>query len=466
MSDTIPPETAARVTREGQPPLHAVPRQVVPADEHAERAVLGAMMLDREAVARVIGIVQADDFHRLANQVVCAAAFRLFEKGDAIDLVTVADELRKSGDYQRAGGEVALSEFLDATVTAANVEYHANIVREKSILRKMIEVSRRILEEAHSEPRDVMEFIDRVEHKMFEISEGGARKGFVAIKELLQHSFDKIEELYNEKRLITGVPTGYIDLDTLTSGFQPSDFIVVAARPSMGKTAFMLNVAEHVAVEHRLPVAFFSLEMSKEALVQRLFSSLARIEGGRLRTGFLRENDWPRLTTAAGKLAEAELWIDDSAGITALEIRAKARRLMLETKGRLAMVVIDYLQLIRGHGRVENRQQEISSISRSLKGLAKELHIPVVALSQLKRPTESKDIGRKPVLSDLRESGAIEQDSDLVIFIHRPEVYGVAEKEGIAEIIIGKHRNGAIGQFELAFQKTITRFENLARVRE
>jgi replicative DNA helicase len=234
----------------------------------------------------------------------------------------------------------------------------------------------------------------------------------------------------------------------------------------MGKTAFMLNIAEHVAVEQRLPVAFFSLEMSKEALVQRLFSSLARVEGSRLRTGFLRENDWPRLTTAAGKLAEADLWIDDSAGITALEIRAKGRRLMVETKGKLSMIVIDYLQLIRGHGRVENRQQEISSISRSLKALAKELRIPVVALSQLKRPTDAKDVGRKPVLSDLRESGAIEQDSDLVIFIHRPEVYGVAEKEGIAEIIIGKHRNGAIGTFELAFQKSITRFENLARVRE
>lgn len=302
---------------------------------------------------------------------------------------------------------------------------------------------------------------------MFEISESGPRTGFVAIKDLLTDSFEKIEELYHNKRLITGVPSGFIDLDTLTSGFQRSEFVVIAARPSMGKTAFTLNVAEHVAIEQKLPVAFFSLEMSKESLVHRLLASEARVDGNRLRTGFLKESEWPRLTTAAGRLGDAELYIDDTAGITALEIRAKARRLMVETDGRLAMVVIDYMQLIRGHGRTENRQQEISNISRSLKALAKELRIPVVALSQLKRPTDVKEGVRRPMLSDLRESGAIEQDADVVVFINRPEVYGqTPENEGLAEIIIGKQRNGPIGMVSLHFQKSFTRFENLSRMRE
>ena len=309
-------------------------------------------------------------------------------------------------------------------------------------------------------------FLDRAEHRMFAVSESGPRGGFVAIRDLLHDSFEKIEELYRDKRLITGVPTGFIDLDTLTSGFQPSEFVVIAARPSMGKTALTLNIAAHVAIEHRRPVAFFSLEMSKESLVHRLLASEARVDGNRLRTGFLRENEWPRLTTAAGKLGDAALYVDDTAGISALEIRAKARRLMVETKGELAMVVVDYLQLIRGHGRNENRQQEISNVSRSLKALAKELRIPVVALSQLRRPTDVKEGMRKPMLSDLRESGAIEQDADVVIFIYRPEVYGQADKEGIAEIILGKQRNGPIGNLELHFHKQFTRFENLSRVKE
>jgi replicative DNA helicase len=431
----------------------------------AERATLGAMMLDSQAIATVVQILGPDDFYRPAHRLVCQAIFRMFDKNEAVDLVTLRDELKGVGDLEKAGGEVLLAEVQDAVVTAAHVEYHAQIVREKSLLRQMIRAAGEIAEEAYTEPEDVSAFIDRSEHAMFEISEGGPRKGFVAVKDLLHDSFEKIERLYDEKKLVTGVPTGFIDLDTATAGFQPSDFIVIAARPSMGKTALTLNLAEHVAVEQKVPVAFFSLEMSKEALVQRLQSSLSRVDGNRLRTGFLRENEWPRLTTAAGKLGDAELWIDDTAGITALEVRAKARRLMVETRGRLALVVVDYLQLIRGHGRQENRQQEIAGISRSLKALAKELRIPVVALSQLKRPTDVKEGTRRPILSDLRESGAIEQDADVVVFIHRPEVYGAQDKEGIAEIIIGKQRNGPIGIHELQFNKSITRFENLARVR-
>jgi replicative DNA helicase len=392
------PAGAARVRARREAGLRVPPQAL-----DAERAVLAAMMLDSTAIAAAVQSVMPDDFYRPAHRKICAAVYRMFEKNEAVDAITLSQELASAGDLEAVGGQVHLAEILDAAVTAANVEYHARIVREKSLLRQMIRATQEIAEEAFTAPDDVNAFIDRAEHKMFEISESGPRKGFVAVKDLLQESFDKIEELYNEKRLVTGVPTGFVDLDTLTSGFQKSDFVVVAARPSMGKTAFTLNVAEHVSVDHRLPVAFFSLEMSKEALVQRLLSSLSHVDGNRLRTGFLRENEWPRLTTAAGKLSEAELWIDDTAGITALEIRAKARRLMVETRGRLAMVVVDYLQLIRGHGRTENRQQEISHISRSLKALAKELRIPVVALSQLKRPTDAKEGGRRPVLSDLRE---------------------------------------------------------------
>jgi replicative DNA helicase len=448
--------------RGGAPPARRVPPQSI----EAENAVLAAMLLDNMAANVVVEALTPDDFYRPSHRMICAACFRLFERNEAIDLVTLAEELGHGGDLEKVGGEIYLAELLDSTVTAANVEYHARIVREKSLLRRMIHASQEIAEEAYGSPEDVNTFLDQAEHRMFAVSESGPRGGFVAIRDLLHDSFEKIEELYRDKRLITGVPTGFIDLDVLTSGFQPSEFVVIAARPSMGKTALTLNIAAHVAIEHKRPVAFFSLEMSKESLVHRLLASEARVDGNRLRTGFLRENEWPRLTTAAGKLGDAELFVDDTAGISALEIRAKARRLMVETKGQLAMVVVDYLQLIRGHGRTENRQQEISNVSRSLKALAKELRIPVVALSQLRRPTDVKEGMRKPMLSDLRESGAIEQDADVVIFIYRPEVYGQADKEGIAEIILGKQRNGPIGNLELHFHKQFTRFENLARVKE
>ena len=459
--EPVPPLRAARAAREGHD------RRVPPQSLEAETAVLAAMMLDKHAVNTVVQLSVPDDFYKPAHQMICAAMFRLFEKGEAVDLVTLSEELARRGDLEKMGGEIYLAEILDSSVTAANVEYHAQIVREKALLRRMILATREIAEEAYNSPEDVNSFLDRSEHRMFAISESGPRTGFVAIKDLLTDSFEKIEELYHNKRLITGVPSGFIDLDTLTSGFQRSEFIVIAARPSMGKTAFTLNMAEHVTIDQKLPVAFFSLEMSKESLVHRLLASEAKVDGNRLRTGFLKESEWPRLTTAAGRLGDAELYIDDSAGITALEVRAKSRRLMVETDGRLAMVIVDYMQLIRGHGRTENRQQEISNISRSLKALAKELRIPVVALSQLKRPTDVKEGVRRPMLSDLRESGAIEQDADVVVFINRPEVYGqTAENEGLAEIIIGKQRNGPIGMITLSFQKSFTRFENLSRMRE
>ncbi|MGQ0722713.1 MAG: replicative DNA helicase [Candidatus Eiseniibacteriota bacterium] len=455
--DRLRPATAARATS----------GMVPPQAPEAEIAVLASMMLDSLAITTVIQVLMPDDFYRPAHRTICAAVYRLFEKGEAVDIVTLAEALGRAGDLEKVGGEVYLAELLGSTVTAANVEYHAKIIREKSVLRKMITAAREIAEEAYGGPDDVSEFLDRSEHRMFEIVEKGPRKSFVAIRDLLHDSFEKIEELYHNKRLVTGVPSGYLDLDTLTSGFQPSEFVVVAGRPSMGKTAFMLNVAQHVAVEEKQPVAVFSLEMSRESLVHRMLASEARVDSNRLRTGFLRESEWPRLTTAAGRLGDADFYIDDTAGTTALEIRAKARRLMVETKNRLALVVIDYMQLIRGHGRTENRQQEVSGISRSLKALAKELRIPVVALSQLKRPTDPKEGTRRPVLSDLRESGSIEQDADVVIFINRPEVFNPSpDNEGLAEIIIGKQRNGPIGTVKLFFHKTHTRFENLARTKE
>lgn len=441
--------------------------RVPPQALDAETAVIGAMMLDRHAASTVVQMLGPDDFYRPAHQKICEAIYRLFEKSEAVDVITLTEELRRSGDLERVGGSVFLAELVSSTASAANVEYYARIVHDRSTLRRLARASVDIAEECYSNPEDVKTLLDRAEHKIFEISESGLGQGFVSLKDILVDSFEAIERLYQNKRLITGVPSGFLDLDTLTSGFQASEFVVIAARPSMGKTALTLNIAQHVAVDQKLPVAFFSLEMSKESLVHRLLAAEARVDGNRLRTGFLRDNEWPRLTTAAGRLGDAELYIDDTAGSTALEIRAKTRRLMVETGGRLAMVMIDYLQLIHGHGRQENRQQEISTISRSLKALAKELKIPVVALSQLKRPTDAKDGARQPMLSDLRESGAIEQDADVVIFINRPEIYNpTPDNEGMAEIIIGKQRNGPIGKVNLAFHKAHTRFENLTKVRE
>lgn len=452
-------DSAARVAR-ATPSGRRIPPQAL----EAERATLAAMMLDSHAVAAAVQIVTKDDFYKPAHQLIAKGIFRLFDKNEAVDIVTLSEELRRSGDLEKVGGEVYIAELLDAAVTSAHVEFHAEIVREKSLLRRMIEVTGEIAEGAFNQPEDVAAFVDEAEHKLFEISESGPRQGFVAVKDLLHGTFEKLEKLYNEKKLVTGVPTGFIDLDTATAGFQDSELILIAARPSMGKTAFVLNIAEHMAVENKLPVAFFSLEMSSDSLVQRLLSSMSRVDGNRLRTGFLRESEWPRLTEAAGRLGDSELYIDDTAGITALEVRAKCRRLMKETDDKLACVIIDYLQLLRGHGRQENRQQEIAGISRSLKALAKELKIPVVALSQLKRPSDIKDGIRRPALTDLRESGSLEQDADVCVFIHRPEMFGAQDKEGVAEIIIGKQRNGPIGVQELRFNKSIVRFENYTRV--
>jgi replicative DNA helicase len=385
----------------------------------------------------------------------------LSERDEPADLITLTNELRKIDQLDSIGGASYLASLIDSVPTAANIEYYAKIVKEKAILRKLIETSTDIITQSYEDRGDVEGFLDEAERAIFEISEKRVKPSFYFIRDIVKESFKTIERLFEKKELVTGVPSGLKELDGLTAGFHPSDLIIVAGRPSMGKTALCLNLAQYAAIEKRIPVAIFSLEMSKEQLVIRMLCSEARVEGTRLRTGFLTESDWPKLTLAAGNLSDAPIFIDDSAAISVLELRAKSRRL----KGDygLGMLIIDYLQLMKGRTRVESRQQEISEISRSLKALAKELNIPVIAVSQLSRKTEERT-GNRPQLSDLRESGAIEQDADLILFLYRDEVYNRSEdnpNKGKAELIIGKQRNGPIGKIELQFSDKFTTFREL-----
>jgi replicative DNA helicase len=390
----------------------------------------------------------------------------LSERNDAIDLVTLKDELQRSGELEEVGGPAYIASLADGVPRSANVEHYARIVKEKATLRNVIHAANRILADAYQAEEDADLILDGAEKAIFEIAEDKIREGFVPLRDLVQSSFATIEKLQQHKGLVTGVPTGFVDLDEMTSGLQPSDLVLVAARPSMGKTSFVLNIAQHIGTQTEMTVGFFSLEMSKEQLFMRMLTSEARIDAHRFRSGYLNEKDYGRLSHALGTLAEARVFIDDSASIGVLEMRAKARRLQAEHG--LHLLVIDYIQLMQGRGRFESRQQELASISRSLKGLAKELKIPIVALSQLSRAPETRS-DHRPQLSDLRESGALEQDADLVMFIFREEQYRDAdgqpnqEAEGTAEIIVGKQRNGPTGTVKLAFIKEHTRFENLAQ---
>jgi replicative DNA helicase len=387
-----------------------------------------------------------------------------------VDPVTLANELNRRGELDASGGKEYIGELIDAVPTAANVEYHARIVKEKALMRRLIETSTTIISEAFQGRATAEELLDDAEQKIFQVSQQRGLQGFTRVKELMWPTMERIEALQRGGKTITGVASGFTDLDELTSGFQPSDLVIVAARPSMGKTALVLNIAQYAAIEKNVPVAVFSLEMSKESLVQRMLTAEGRVDAQKMRKGLLRDEDYSRLARAAGILSGAPIWIDDSAGITLLEIRSKARRLKADQD--IGMVVIDYLQLIQGPASSESRQQEISQISRSLKALAKELAVPVVALSQLSRAPEQRAGDHRPQLSDLRESGAIEQDADLVMFIYRQEVYdGPADKdgnslEGRAEVIIGKQRNGPIGLVNLFFHKAYTRFENYTAPRQ
>jgi replicative DNA helicase len=443
----------------------AAPPRTLPHNLEAEKSVLGAILIHNDAFNAAAEVIDAGDFFRDAHRRIFDRMVALNERGDAIDFVTLKEELSRGGDLEEAGGPAYIASLADGVPRSANVEYYAKIVKEKSTLRSLIHSANRILADAYDAEEEPDLLLDSAERAIFAIAEDRIRAGFVPLRDLVQSSFTTIEKLQQQKGLITGVPTGFVDLDEMTSGLQPSDLVLVAARPSMGKTSFVLNIAQHIGTSTDMTVGFFSLEMSKEQLFMRLLTSEARIDAHRFRSGYLSEKDYGRLSHALGTLAEARVFIDDTASLGVLEMRAKARRLKAEHG--LHLLIIDYLQLMQGRGRFENRQVELASISRSLKGLAKELHVPIVALSQLSRAPETRS-DHRPQLSDLRESGALEQDADVVMFIYRAEQYRDADgapnegAEGVAEIIIGKQRNGPVGTAKLAFIKEHTRFENLA----
>ncbi len=437
-------------------PLSKIPPQHLEAEEF----VLGAILIDNQAMNKVLEVLSPSAWYREAHRKIFQAMIELTEVNEAIDQVTVSECLRRRNELEQIGGAAYLAKLVAQVPTAANVRHHAKIVQEKALLRNLITVATDIVASGYRDSEKVEDLIDQAERSIFEIAERKMRPSFVPVREIVKASFETIERLYEKKERVTGVPTGFTDLDEMTSGLQPSDLIIVAGRPSMGKTALALSIAQYAAIEKRETVAIFSLEMSKEQLVLRMLCSEARVDAHKLRSGFLGRTDWPKLTSAAGRLAEAPIYIDDSPAMTVLEMRAKARRLKAE-RG-LGLVIVDYLQLMRGRGGADNREQEISDISRSLKALAKELAIPVIALSQLSRAVETRGGDKKPQLSDLRESGAIEQDADVVMFIFREEVYRQTEENrGVADILLRKQRNGPTGEFQMAFIDRYTRFENL-----
>ncbi len=447
-------------------PTHRLP----PQNLEAEMSVLGGVLLENEALNRALEFLRTEDFYRESHRKIFNALIILGDRSEPADLVTLTAVLKDRGELEAVGGSTYLATLVDYVPTAANINYYCKLVKEKSVARKLIEASTAIATRGY-EGGDMEEILDQAEKSIFEISENRIRPSYYPVKDILKDTFKSIEALYERKELVTGVPTGYHDLDKMTAGLQPSDLVIVAGRPSMGKTAFALNLVEYATThaDNSVPAVIFSLEMSKEQLVQRMLCSLAKVDAGRLRTGHLGESDWPKLTMAAGQLNETQIFIDDTPAISVLELRSKARRLKAEHG--LGLIIVDYLQLMRGSN-PESRQQEISEISRSLKALAKELALPVVALSQLNRSLESRT-DKRPMMADLRESGAIEQDADVIMFVYREAVYcedcksreRTCEKghDKDAEIIIGKQRNGPIGTVHLTFRGEFTRFENQAK---
>jgi replicative DNA helicase len=439
----------------------AVPERTLPHNLEAERSVLGAILIHNDAINSAAQVIDSKDFFRDAHRRIWDKMVALSEKNLPIDYVTLKEELGRTGELEEVGGPAYITALVDGVPRSTNVEQYARIVKEKAVLRSLIYSANRIVTDAYQAEDDPETILDSAERAIFEIAEGRIRQGFVPLRDLVHSSFATIEKLQQHKGLVTGVPTGFVDLDEMTSGLQPSDMIIIAARPSMGKTSLVLNIAQHVGTTTDMTVGFFSLEMSKEQLFMRMLTSEARIDAHRFRSGYLGEKDYSKLSQAMGKLAEARIYIDDTASIGVLEMRAKCRRLMAEAG--LHLVIVDYIQLMQGRGRFESRQQEISSISRSMKGLAKELNVPIVCLSQLSRAPEARS-DHRPQLSDLRESGALEQDADLVMFIYRADQYDQSEEnQGVASIIVGKQRNGPTGEVPLAFLREFTRFENLAR---
>ena len=438
--------------------------KVPPYNLEAEQSVLGSMLLSKDAIFTAVERLKADDFYKDSHQRIFELLLELHENREPVDLITVTEAMRSKKMLEQVGGVTYLTTLTEIVPTAANISYYCDIVEEKSLIRKLINTCSKVLSMAYEAKDDVEGLLDEAERMIFEIVQKRRVEGFFHIKDVLLTTFERIEELYNSEGGITGIPTGFPDLDEKTSGFQPSDLILIAARPSMGKTSFALNIAANAAIRHDIPVAIFSLEMSKEQLVQRLLCSESNVDSHRLRTGQLQDDDWPRLAQAMGPLSEAPIYIDDTPGISSLELMAKARRLKAE-KG-LGLIVIDYLQLMSGRANLENRQQEISEVSRSLKALARELSVPVVALSQLSRAPEVR-ADHRPILSDLRESGSQEQDSDLVAFLYRDDYYDPeTEKKNIAEVIIAKQRNGPTGTVELAWLPRFTKFASIEKYRQ
>jgi replicative DNA helicase len=442
----------------------AVAERTLPHNLEAERSVLGAILLHNDAFNLAAEVIDSHDFFRDAHRRIFDKMVKLAERGDAIDLVTLKEELGRSGDLEEVGGPAYITALVDGVPRSTNIEHYARIIKEKATLRSLIFSANKILATAYEAEEEADAILDQAEHAIFAIADDKVRDGFVSLRDLARGSLETIEKLHARKELVTGVPSGFTDLDAMTSGFQSSDLIIVAGRPSMGKTSLVLNVAQHVGTKTDLTVGLFSLEMSKEQLFLRMLTAEARIDAHRLRGGFLGERDWGRLSQAIGTLSETKIFVDDTPSIGVLEMRAKCRRLAAEHG--LNLVIIDYIQLMQGRGRFENRTLELASISRSLKGLAKELSVPIVVLSQLSRAPESR-ADHRPQLSDLRESGALEQDADVVIFIFREDQYvdrsqPPTDAQGVAELIVGKQRNGPTGVVKLAFIREFTRFENLA----
>jgi replicative DNA helicase len=438
----------------------------LPSNVDAERLILGAILLDNTTINQAAERLKRDDFFLDSHRRIYDIMLYLSERGRAIDPVTLQEELRRNADLDRVGGAAYISSLFDGVPRFSNIDNYTQIVKGKSILRRLITASNQVMATCFDAEDEPEEILDQAERLILSIAEDRIRQGFVPISEIAHKQLEYIEEIAGREQLITGIATGFRDLDYMTSGLQRGDLVVIAARPSVGKTAFCLSIAQNAALtpQHhgeRATVGVFSLEMSKEQLVQRLLCSQARLDAHRLRTGMLSKDDWRRLALAVSELAEARIFIDDTPAISVLEMRAKARRLKNEQRG-LDLLIVDYLQLMSGRGRIESRQQEVSQISRELKGLAKELNVPVIALSQLSRAPETRT-DHRPQLADLRESGSIEQDADVVMFIYREDVYNPeTERQNIAEIIIGKQRNGPIGKVELVFLKSLTRFENKA----
>ena len=442
--------------------------RVPPHDLDAERAVIGAMLVSETAVAAVAERLDARDFYSEVHRIIYGAMMRLYSRGDPIDQLTLTNELRSVNEFDRVGGRPYVFQIVESVPMAANAGRYADIVRGKALLRAVIDVGSRITEDAFREPENVSEALDSAEQLIYGVSNQTLREHLAPVSELAPGALEMIQRLYEQEGEVTGVQTGFEDLDRLTTGFHKSDLVILAARPAMGKTAMALNAIWHAAGEKNMPVAIFSLEMSKEQLVQRLISQTTRIPAQVLRSGNVKAEDWPKLVRGVAEVSRAPIWIDDTAGVTLMEIRAKVRRLSSQLKSDdetpLSLVVVDYLQLMIGQGnRQENRQQEIAEISRGLKVLARDLDVPVLAIAQLSRAVESRH-DKRPMLSDLRDSGAIEQDADMVMFLYRDEYYNPdSDDKGIAEVIVGKHRNGPTGKVQLAWMQQYTKFASLAR---